>query len=273
VSISVCAFKNRDIDISKVTLSKPGNNCGHKVEDGNLKFQIPTSEECGTQIKNENDQFLYSNKIHSVVGEVHGVISRSRSFEIDFSCSLKQDKLVSLTQGITPLLAKLTKIEVANKEGSFDVSMGLFTNDKFDTQVTDENFSVNVPEPLFIGLELSEGGLVLDATKCWATPSDNPEDALQYIFVEKSCSAIGDEELLEIDDNGTGTKVNLKLASFSFLDDAEAQIFIHCDVHLCDPDLETCEPDCSSGRRRRRSANSYLPPIAIGPVHVRNPQK
>merc|ERR1711920_151836 len=105
------------------------------------------------------------------------------------------------------------------------------------------------------------GGMVLDTTKCWATPSDNAEDALQYIFIEKSCSAIGDEELLKIHSNGQGDKVQLSLASFSFLDDADAQIFIHCNVHLCDPAIETCAPDCGSARRRRRSAGSSLPPI------------
>merc|ERR1712203_1233594 len=181
-------------------------------------------------------------------------MGRSRSIEIDFSCSLTLDKLVSLTSGISPLLAKMTKIELENKEGSFDVSMGVFTDNQYTTQVTDEKFSVNVPEPLFIGLELSDNAMVLDTTKCWATPSADAND-----------------ELLKIETNGKGSKVQFQLASFSFIDNAEAQIFIHCNVHLCDPALEKCEPDCSSGRRRRRSTGSYLPPIAIGPVFVKNP--
>merc|ERR1712003_597232 len=101
--------------------------CFSHLEEGNVTFWIPTNQQCGTQIKNENDQLTYSNKIHSFSGKQTGVITRSKSVEVDFSCSLNLDKLVSLAHGITPILTKVTEIKVPNKKGTFEVSMGLFT--------------------------------------------------------------------------------------------------------------------------------------------------
>ena len=57
-----------------------------------------------------------------------------------------------------------------NQIGTFDVSMTLFTDKTFKNEVDEDNFSISVPEPLFVGLELSNGSMILSTEKCWATP-------------------------------------------------------------------------------------------------------
>merc|ERR1712048_498381 len=270
VKINECAFINQKIEISHVQIAKPGEKCIRKVVEGFLTFSLPTNSNCGTKVDHEETQIKYSNRLHAVTGHTHAPISRSRSIEIDFSCSIELDKMVSLKSGITPLHAKLTKIMLENKVGSFDVSMALFTDDTFTNEVDEESFFVNVPEPLFVGLELSDGDLVLTAEKCWATPSGNPEDEIRYAFIDNSCSNVEDSKTLDISSNGKGASVNFSLASFTFLDLPEAQLFIHCNVHLCDPAFDKCDPECSNARRRRRSTQTNLSSIVIGPVKVRN---
>jgi len=269
VKVSECAFINQKIDVAHVHIAKPGESCQRKIDDGFLYFTLPTNTDCGTIIEHKTTEIKYKNRLHAVTGHNNGAISRSRSIEIDFSCSIELDKQVSLTSGITPLHSKLTKIAMENQVGTFDVAMGLFTDKTFSEEVTEDNFSVNVPEPLFIGLQLSDTNMVLSAEKCWATPSEHSDDDTQYVFIDNSCSNVGDSEILDIQANGNGASVNFALASFTFTDLPEAQLFIHCNVHLCDPAFDDCELECNA-RRRRRSAESNLPPIAIGPVKIIN---
>merc|ERR1712176_1413549 len=88
VKVSECAFINQKIDVSQVKISKPSEECKRELIDGMLTFSLPTNSKCGTEISLDENEIRYSNRLHAVTDDKNSVISRSRSIEIDFSCSL-----------------------------------------------------------------------------------------------------------------------------------------------------------------------------------------
>ena len=91
---------------------------------------------------------------------------------------LQLDKIVSLASGVSPLVTNI-EVELETKESTFEVSMAVFTDRSFAEPVSD-NYTVNVPDKLFVGLVLAggEGGMILQGRSCWATPRYHSK----YIF-------------------------------------------------------------------------------------------
>ena len=62
------------------------------------------------------------------------------------------------------------EVELDTQESTFEVEMGVFTDDSFTSPVG-SNFTIDVPNKIFIGLSLGgESGMVLQGKNCWATP-------------------------------------------------------------------------------------------------------
>ena len=62
--------------------------------------------------------------------------------------------------------------------------------------------------------------------------SDNPADATKYEFIVNGCpDANEDSETLSIISNGQAAAASFSLASFQFNNDADAEIYIHCQVN------------------------------------------
>merc|ERR1712048_15489 len=268
VTVPVCAFVNAGVNHEDVHLAGKGEDCGPTEDEGIVSFSIPASETCGTEIsKDENgDKMTYKNVINGVAGSKHGSVSRQRALTVEFSCSLNLDKVISMTQGISPMISTI-EVKTENKESTFEVKMVLYEDGTEDAAPAPEDFTVNVPDKLFIGLALSVDTMVLEATKCWATPSDDPEDDTSYEFMGDAC---GGDEYLDIIKNGESDAVKFSLDSFQFGDDTESKIFIHCNVHICDPKVDECGTDCTkpASRRRRRYVESDS--IKVGPINVIN---
>ena len=59
-----------------------------------------------------------------------------------------------------------------------------------------------------------------------------------------------DSDNINIIENGSTKQARFSFASFEFVGDNSGQLYAHCNVNLCDPNNETCEPSCGAGRRR-----------------------
>jgi len=107
--------------------------------------------------------------------------------------------------------------------------------------------------------------------RCWATPTSSPTDETEYAFIDNFC---GDDnelnvyETLIVHANGDAAQSSFSLDSFTFTEQT-GSIFLHCEVHICDSDAETCTPTCGGGGRRRRSAeaNSVVQTMEIHVNH------
>ena len=62
--------------------------------------------------------------------------------------------------------------------------------------------------------------------------SNDPADATKYEFIVNGCpDADEDSETLSIISNGQAAAASFSLASFQFNNDADAEIYIHCQVN------------------------------------------
>merc|ERR1712176_1592494 len=117
---------------------------------------------------------------------------------------------------------------------------------------------VNVPDPIYGKVDLEDGlDFHVQLRTCWATPTDDANDAQKYSFIENFAAVTAD-------------------------DTAAGNVYLHCEVHLCDP---ASEGDCScaaaaaaeaaaeSGSTRKRraiavEANKPRATLKVGPISV-----
>ena len=120
------------------------------------------------------------------------------------------------------------EVALSAQGGTFDVAMALYTDELYQTMVS-EDFTVTVPDPIFVGITLEgDDAFVLQTHSCWATPTPDPEDTLQYTFIDDFCST-EDDETVQITQNGIRPTAQFSIAVFSFVD-ADGQIYLHCNV-------------------------------------------
>merc|ERR1711892_1564057 len=67
-------------------------------------------------------------------------------------------------------------------------------------------------------------------------------------------------------ENGVSKQARFSLASFEFSGVDGGQLYAHCDVRLCDPNTETCQPTCS-GRKRRNDEDAMVTQFSF-PINV-----
>jgi len=276
VDADVCSFSAIGVNTADVKLAGEGEGCDATVDDEHVSFSIAASENCGTTVTLSEDKksVKFENKLVASTGTGTDTISRVQEVEIDFSCALALDQQVSLDDAISPTVSQIS-IDVAQQASTYAVSMGVFTDNTYETAVAAE-YAPKVPEKIFIGVTVASGDMKLEARKCWATPTSDAEDTTNYVFLEDGCPKDGvAPEDLEVTENGSGTTAGFGLSAFTFVGAEQSEVYIHCDVHLCDPAVEdSCAPVCTAEdaaterRRRRRSVGEEVSNIGIGPIHV-----
>merc|ERR1712048_600968 len=240
VDADVCSFSAIGVNTADVKLAGEGEGCDATVDDEHVSFSIAASENCGTTVTLSEDKksVKFENKLVASTGTGTDTISRVQEVEIDFSCALALDQQVSLEGAISPTVSQIS-IDVAQQASTYAVSMGVFTDNTYETAVAAE-YAPKVPEKIFIGVTVASGDMKLEVTE-----------------------------------NGSGTTAGFGLSAFTFVGAEQSEVYIHCDVHLCDPAVEdSCAPVCTAEdaaterRRRRRSVGEEVSNIGIGPIHV-----
>ena len=106
--------------------------------------------------------------------------------------------------------------------------------------------------------------------------SSDPADTTRYAFIEGYCGdddELNTYETLTIHQNGGSGILPLSgqfsIDSFKFVasDDA-VEMYIHCDITLCDSSVEDCTTCQSSSRRRRSAGSAGEGHGTIGPIKI-----
>ena len=87
VNVPLCAFVNFKMTYYNSSLADSG--CEATLKGLLVEFNIPTSNACGTIVNNNGTHLIYSNVISGSTGAKHGIISRHRLIDINFSCALQ----------------------------------------------------------------------------------------------------------------------------------------------------------------------------------------
>lgn len=138
--------------------------------------------------------------------------------------------------------------EIIMGSGSPQVTMQLMNG----TVPLPHNYSLSRQQPVVVEVRLntSSDQIKLVINKCWATPTENPEDTSTYVFLMNSCSLNTHTKVLT---NGNSSTSRLSVQIFSFV--SLTVIYLHCKVQICLPTKSyTCVPDCL--QRSTRSVNA-----------------
>ena len=274
VTIPYCAFYN--VDITNHGFVGTGENCTMENTGINVEMSIPTTSECGTEVSNNGTYLMYSNAVIGDVREHDGVVTRKKFIDLDFECGFEADFDLSSNNMVHAMIDHVD-IQLERQDKEFDIQMGVFTDDTF-TELVDSDYSIVVPDVIHAGVQLMDGedALVLLAEKCWATPSSDPEDATQYVFLDNFCSTIAADGIFNIGRNGVDREAQFELESFEFDGYLDGIIYLHCHANVCDTELEDCDVDCTAGGRRRRSTPRSMgatsAPLRVGPIRVIDPK-
>jgi len=289
INIPSCAFTNARMDAAGAYLAGVDfnslvpdveNNCTgtFDADADNWVFElIDDISECGSVVVNNGTFVTYSNAVQSTVGTENVIITRKRDMKVGFSCAFPLEVTLSAANAINPVLTHF-ELDLGSEEGTFDVQMGLYSDSSFST-IVDSSFTVNIPDDLNVAISIAdETDMVTVLETCWATPSADPNDVVSYTFLDAKCGS-NDElnvyQSLEVQANGVDRSSTFSIESFNFQGEEGGDIFLHCDVQICDPNQEVCEPDCSGvgSRRRRRSASSDEHVLVVlGPIYVGGPK-
>lgn len=291
-----CAINNYHIDVENVfmagrdfTNAQPKSNCfGNAIHGDEWHFATGPSE-CGTIVSGNDTHIVYTNILQGTAGKENAVITRSKPFYLEFTCVFEAQIDVTLGGGSggQPAMRQLTYISTKDEDmeikmdhahGEFDLSMNLYTSQKFQTPVVGL-LTLNIPDDMYIGLQLENAGKTnrLLMKECWATPSEDPEDDSRYVFLDDYCGhkAELESEALTIFQNGEHDYARFSLSSFDWFSDEEALIYLHCTVKVCDVQLEpngSCKPQCNANSRRRRSfldqGHGFEARVDLGPIYL-----
>lgn len=286
LSVSKCYFLNNNINpadvyLAGITHSSPvagseSNSCRGTEDGDSYNFQIsPPFSDCGTNISHNTTHLIYKNALQFQHGVRNGVINRLRRFKADFACSFEREQTVS-SIGIMTSLTNVD-LDLGATEGTFELEMGVYPDDSYDTAVA-ENYQISVPDPIFVAVKINDDQdqrLKVQLKKCWATPDNDPNNEMQYPFIDDFCGdnlEVNVYESLVVNSNGAGDLASFAIESFTF-HGGSGDLFLHCSIRVCDSEKEDCVPSCDdsleSARKRRSAATDSAVSMSLGPIHMK----
>jgi hypothetical protein len=261
-----CSFWNDGILEQQFT--EPGDNCLIENTGFAIEMSIPTTTECGTNVVNNSTHVVYSNAVMGEVPVSHeGILTKNKELNLEFECAFEIGQTDAFEKDISAIVETINIVR-GREIAQYDVVMGVFTDESFTELIPDE-YAIVVPDMIYAGVSLQNGAdnLVMRNEKCWATPSADPNDSEQYVFIDDFCPQR--EHVLKVLKNGQDKSAQFQIESFTFVGHDEQAVYFHCHAVVCNTEIENCEMDCSSERkRRRRSTGPNKSALRVGPIRV-----
>ncbi|XP_062414168.1 uromodulin-like 1 isoform X2 [Pungitius pungitius] len=205
--------------------------------------------ECGTSIAHNETHYmtsvtLFNNMEMSTSGSEKVEEPRIR-LEAPIMCTYKKSTLISADFGFMGY--DMIK-DLITGSGSLQMTLQLMAG----TMPLPNNHSLSSDEAVVVEVSINHSSEQMKAVinKCWATPTQNSEDANRVTFLENSCSQNNYTKVL-MNGNSTTSRVSVQIFSVVNLN----VIYVHCLVQVCvETGSDTCVPDCM--QRTARSSKT-----------------
>uniref|UniRef100_H2Z692 ZP domain-containing protein n=1 Tax=Ciona savignyi TaxID=51511 RepID=H2Z692_CIOSA len=164
-------------------------------------------------------------------------------------------------------------IRVASRSGDLNLVLRRLT----DTWADEPSTNVTVGQRIYFGMDLpvisQRYSLLLQATKCWVTPTETESASTPKYPVITAGVAAPDPTLAGANVVNMNNAERLRASFVSFVWDGQPLsnqlLFLHCRVRVCDNSI--ANNNCSSPTaRRRRSASDIEKKVTLGPFTVEN---
>ncbi|NWR61131.1 ZP4 protein, partial [Bucorvus abyssinicus] len=237
-------------------------------------YRFPLSA-CGTTFQVTGDQVIYENELvasRDVKTGGLGSVTRDSTFRLHVSCSYP------ITGSFIPLSVQvftLPPLPAMSQPGPLSLELRVASDGSYTSYYTDSDYPVvkTLRDPVYAEVKIlqrTDPDLVLVLHHCWAAPSLNPQQQLQWPVLVDGCPYAGDNYQTQL--------VPLTLASgllfpshyqrfilytFTFVDSTSQEmlsglVYLHCSASVCHRSVqESCTTTCPARARGKRSAE-YL---------------
>ncbi|XP_072172634.1 ZP domain-containing protein-like [Diadema setosum] len=274
----ICTSFSMTVFIDKSLLSDDSANnvhfedetCGSFDYDPEYVALNTSYDMCRTKMMVTDDKIIYSNVVTYYSAQaINGTdITRDKNLQVSVQCELDRRQL--LEENYLTVTGVISYREAGF--GNFSLSLARYRDDSFDSPIVDDQSEVELGDPLYFAVELlSVRGLAVFIENCWATPTPYPNSHKRYAFLTDGCE---EDPTLEIIDHSDPSFQPFIIEAFTFIKE-NPEVFIHCQVLVCDNEDPTsrCVQGCQSRNRRSvrqpRGTKSAPHLISNGPLFLR----
>ncbi|KAM9792639.1 scavenger receptor cysteine-rich domain-containing protein DMBT1-like [Neosynchiropus ocellatus] len=211
---------------------------------------------------------------HNCTNGTHGIYSNTlfvypannNSFavpeKIPFSCvySLDTDSTLNVAVGPLPVEGG-----VSGFGPNTVAQMRLYRDSGFTSAYPGGRVTMELGSPLYVGVTVDRRdqsfAVVLD--DCYASHSPRPSSFGRYPLISNKCSA--DRRQVAVIENGSSLRARFS-ALFFLLQGEYRDVYLHCNLSLCDRRRTSCVPSCSRRRARSVSDSAPLKSLTVGPI-------
>ncbi|KAM4701854.1 zona pellucida sperm-binding protein 4-like [Discoglossus pictus] len=252
-------------------------------------FQFPFSS-CGTTFRLSGNNVLYENNLvaDTDVRTWRGVsITRDSTLRLHIQCSYVSSDIIPLHVGILTLPPPLP----VARSGPLTLEMRIAKDSQYVNYYADREYPVVkvLQNPISIEvriLQRNDPNMFLVLHECWATPTTDPTNQLQWPILVNGCPYTGDNYQTEQLSDASYTGLNFPMHYIRFIVNTfvfiaipeqmplEGLVYFHCSASACFPTaLNSCETLCPTKKKKRSVSNltDSVPVSSNGPVILQKP--
>lgn len=260
-----------NLDMDKITLKDVSctmNDLG-EFNATHLWMKAPL-DGCLTNHSTSEDTITYMNSIIAETRASAGSVLISREFqaEFPFKCSYPRSAIMSVAS-FSPR-EKVIYTRTA-EFGNFTFTMDMYKTNQYlepyDSYPVEKKLNEKIH--LEVKVKSNDSKLVLIPERCWATPSQDPEDSKFFAFIDKGC---GEDETLVFNYEENAVQ-RFTLGAFRFLQESTGStVYLHCAVEACrkgDNESRCAEGCIQDNSRKRRTLERDIidaETVSVGPL-------
>ncbi|XP_075422144.1 uromodulin-like isoform X2 [Ascaphus truei] len=265
LSYSKCQLEKMGYDTSAIHLRD--HSCTSFIERDEKSYvtieMLPRSGYCGAQFQTNASHLTYINTVY-LIPKSDGLIKRSEA-HVNFYCAYPMNMEVSLWIAVTPLVSTVNFF--VGGTGSYSAKMALFRYSDYSMPYEGTEVWLTTESMLYVGImveENKESNFALVMKNCYATPTSENWHPVKYYIIKNNCPNHNDPTI-SVAQNGVSLQGRFSLQVFTFIGSYN-QVYLHCEIRLCDKTSETCNPECSGRRLGSKDDGAATKNLSLGPL-------
>ncbi|NWU74542.1 ZP4 protein, partial [Onychorhynchus coronatus] len=273
---------SRDVTLPPIVLDSLQLASGHSTgcvptvkNNAFVVYQFPLSA-CGTTFQVTGDEAIYENELlasRDVKAASLGSVTRDNTFRLHVRCSY------SSSGSSVPLSAQvftLPPLPAVSQPGPLSLELRVASDGSYTSYYTDSDYPVvkTLRDPVYAEVKIlqrTDPDLILVLQHCWATPSTNPQQELQWPVLVDGCPYAGDNYQTHLVPLSFASGLlfpshyqRFTLYTFTFVDSTSQEklsglVYLHCSASVCHRSVqESCIATCPVGARGKRSAEHHF---------------
>uniref|UniRef100_A0A8C5S8G4 Zona pellucida sperm-binding protein 1 n=1 Tax=Laticauda laticaudata TaxID=8630 RepID=A0A8C5S8G4_LATLA len=264
------------IILESVRLSYAQADCSPiRKTESFLVFRFPLTQ-CGTTVQVTGGKLIYENQLVSgldILKGPDGSITRDSTLMLHARCIYNTTDFLPLQVEVfsPPSPAPIFQV------GPLRLELRIATDSSYTSYYSQYPIVKILRDPVHVEIRIlqrDDPSLVLVLHECWATPSSNPLEQLQWPILVDGCPFKGDNYRTQLVPMGPATSElpfpnhyqRFIIYTFTFVDSApqmvlDGLVYLFCSVSVCHPsDHDSCRVTCqmpvaSRGRRFLKEEN------------------